>query len=94
MKELPKAQKSIYYVGQVLKGVKTRYSLVDQLVFALIVAARKLGPYFQFDMVQVMTNQPIIQILHQLKTSRRLKKWTIEISEFDIEFRPMMAIKA
>ncbi|XP_022843234.1 uncharacterized protein LOC111366770 [Olea europaea var. sylvestris] len=41
-----------------------------------------------------MTNQPIKQILHRPETSGRLLKWAIELSEFDIEFRPRTAIKA
>ncbi|XP_022856134.1 uncharacterized protein LOC111377293 [Olea europaea var. sylvestris] len=41
-----------------------------------------------------MTDQPIKQILHRPKTSGRLLKWAIELSEFDIEFKPRTAIKA
>jgi hypothetical protein len=59
VKEFPKAQKPVYYVSQVLRGAETRYSLVEQLVFALIVAVRKLRPYFQSHTVQVMTDQPV-----------------------------------
>ena len=32
--------------------------------------------------------------LHKLDTTGRLLKWEIEVSEFDIEYRPHMAIKA
>ncbi|XP_022852218.1 uncharacterized protein LOC111373864 [Olea europaea var. sylvestris] len=94
VKELPKAQKSIYYVSQVLKGTETRYSLAEQLVLVLIVAARKPRPYFQSHAVQVITDQPIKQILHRPKIFGRLQKWAIEINEFNIEFRPTTAIKA
>ncbi|XP_022867930.1 uncharacterized protein LOC111387586 [Olea europaea var. sylvestris] len=41
-----------------------------------------------------MNDQPIKQILHRPKTSGRMLKWAIELSEFDIEFRPRTAIKA
>ncbi|XP_022875674.1 uncharacterized protein LOC111394131 [Olea europaea var. sylvestris] len=94
VKEFSNAQKPVYYVSQVLRGTEIRYSLTEQLVFALIVAVRKLRPYFQSHTVQVMTDQPIKQILHQPETSGRLLKWAIELSEFDIEFRPRTAIKA
>ncbi|XP_022849947.1 uncharacterized protein LOC111372035 [Olea europaea var. sylvestris] len=94
VKEFSKAQKPVYYVSQVLGGAEIRYSLTEQLVFALIVAVRKLRPYFQSHTVQVMTDQPIKQILHRPETSGRLLKWAIELSEFDIEFRPRTAIKA
>ncbi|XP_022880588.1 uncharacterized protein LOC111397850 [Olea europaea var. sylvestris] len=94
VKEFPKAQKPVYYVSQVLKGPEIRYSLAEQLVLALIIAVRKLRPCFQSHTVQVMTDQPIKQILHRLETSERLLKWVIEMSEFDIEFKPRTAIKA
>lgn len=94
VKEFSKAQKPVYYVSQVLRGAEVRYSLVEQLVFTLIVAVRKLRPYFQSHTVQVMTDRPIKQILHLPETSGRLLKWAIELSEFDIEFRPRTTIKA
>ncbi|XP_022880798.1 uncharacterized protein LOC111398075 [Olea europaea var. sylvestris] len=68
--------------------------MTEQLVFALIVAIRKLRPYFQSHTVQVMIDQPIKQILHRPETSGRLLKWAIELSEFDIKFRPRTTIKA
>lgn len=92
--EFPKMQKPVYYVSQVLRGAETRYSLAEQLVLALIVAVRKLRPYFQSHTVQVLTDQPVKQILHRPETSGRMLKWAIELSEFDIEFRPRTAIKA
>ena len=33
------------------------------------------------------------KILHKLETSRRLIKWAIELSEFDIRYKPRTAIK-
>ena len=34
-----------------------------------------------------------MQVLHKPETSRRLTKWTIELSEFDIRYKPRTAIK-
>ena len=33
------------------------------------------------------------QVLHKLETSRRLMKWALELSEFDIIYKPKNAIK-
>ena len=33
------------------------------------------------------------QVLHKLETSGRLTKWVIELSEFDIRYKPRTAIK-
>ena len=42
----------------------------------------------------MLTDQPLKQILQQPNTSSRLLKWSIELSEFHISYRPRMAIKA
>ena len=41
----------------------------------------------------VHTSSLIRAILHKLHTSRRLLKWAVELSEFDIEYQPRTAIK-
>lgn len=65
----------------------------EQLVFALIMIVRKLRLYFHSHTVQVMTDQPFKQILHQLETFGRMLKWVIELSDFDIDFKLRTAIK-
>ncbi|GFS37719.1 hypothetical protein Acr_00g0053630 [Actinidia rufa] len=44
--------------------------------------------------ITVLTNQPLKQILQRPDTSGKLLKWSIELSEFYIDYRPRMAIKA
>ena len=41
-----------------------------------------------------MTDQPLRNIIHSPKASGRLIKWAIELGEFDIQFKPRVAIKA
>ena len=48
-------------------------------------SARKLRLYFQSHPIVVMTSQPIRTILLSLTQSGRLAKWTIELSEYDID---------
>ena len=60
---------------------------------ALVTEARKLRPYFQAHTIEVPTEYPMKQVLHKPETSGRLMKWAIELSEFDIRYRPKTAIK-
>ncbi|XP_057250131.1 uncharacterized protein LOC130591205 [Beta vulgaris subsp. vulgaris] len=87
-------QSPIYFVSHVLAGAEQRYELLEKMAYAVLIAARKLRPYFDSHTVQVLTNQPLEKALHKLDTSGRLLKWAIELSEFDIEYRPRTAIKA
>ena len=44
--------------------------------------------------ISVITNQPLRQTLYKLDASSRLVKWAIELSEFDISYKPRATIKA
>ncbi|KAL0413151.1 UNVERIFIED_CONTAM: Ribonuclease HI [Sesamum radiatum] len=64
------------------------------MTLALVITARKLRPYFLSYPVGVRTNTPLKQLLGRPKTSGRLIKWAIELSEYDISYLPRMTIKA
>ncbi|KAL5540825.1 hypothetical protein UlMin_043795 [Ulmus minor] len=60
---------------------------------ALIREEEGLRPYFQAHTIIVPTKFPLKQILQKPDTSGRLAKWSIELGEFDILFKPRTAIK-
>ena len=64
-----------------------------KLILALVTTARKLRPYFQAHTIEVLTEYPMKQVLHKPEVSGRLMKWAIELSEFDIKYKPKTAIK-
>ena len=66
---------------------------MEKLILALITAAWKLCPYFQAHTIEVPTEYPMKQVLHKPETSGRLMKWAIEVSEFDIRYKPKTTIK-
>ncbi|XP_042976348.1 uncharacterized protein LOC122307503 [Carya illinoinensis] len=57
------------------------------------VAARKLRPYFQAHTVKVLTDAPLTKILRKSDCIKRLIAWSVELSEFDIEYEPRKVIK-
>ncbi|KAK3000809.1 hypothetical protein RJ639_022457 [Escallonia herrerae] len=87
-KQLP-----IYYVSKVLQGAELRYPNTEKLAFALLIAARKLRPYFQSHSITVLTDKPLRPILHKPDVSGRLVPWFIELGEFDIHYKPRPSIK-
>ena len=66
---------------------------MEKLILALVTVTRKLCLYFQAHTIEIPTEYPMKQVLHKPETSGRLMKWTIELSEFDIRYKPKTAIK-
>ena len=83
----------VYYCSRALRRAEERYPRMEKLILALVTAARKLRPYFQAHTIEVPTKYPMKQVLHKPETSGRLMKWAIELSEFDIRYKPKTAIK-
>ena len=93
VKERDRVQQAVYYCSQALRGAEERYPKMKKLILALVITSRKLHPYFQAHTIEVPIEYPMKQILHKPETSGRLIKWAIELSEFDIRYKPMTAIK-
>ena len=72
IKEENKIQLLVYYISQAFQGVEVRYLRIEKITFALIVASRKLHPYFQANLIVVMTDQPIKKAMSKLETARRM----------------------
>ncbi|XP_075107027.1 uncharacterized protein LOC142180009 [Nicotiana tabacum] len=75
------------------KGKQSHIDL-EKLALALVMAARKLRPYFQCHHISVVTAYPLRNILHKQELSGRLTKGAIELSEYDIIYQPRTTIKS
>ncbi|XP_074374821.1 uncharacterized protein LOC141715244 [Apium graveolens] len=81
-------QYPVYYISKRMLDAETRYSNMEKLAYALILASRKLRPYFQAHKIEIRTAYPLRQVMHKPETSGRLLKWTVELSQFDVEYKP------
>ena len=93
VRERDRVQQPVYYHSRALRGAEERYPKMEKPILALVTTARKLRPYFQAHTIEVPMEYPMKQILHKPKTSGRLIKWAIELSEFDIRYKPRTTIK-
>ena len=59
----------------------------------LLIATKKLRPYFQVHSIIILTNLPIRSIIHKPDLLGWMARWEIELSEFDIQYKPRLAVK-
>jgi len=67
---------------------------MEKLAYAVVTSSQKLMPYFQSHTIIILTTFPLRTILHSPSQSRRLAKWAVELSEYDIEYRPRTSAKS
>ncbi|XP_059428650.1 uncharacterized protein LOC132162426 [Corylus avellana] len=85
--------KPVYFISRALHGAEERYVQMEKLAFALVIASRKLRPYFKAHTFNVLIEYPLKKVLQKLDLSGQLVNWAIEISEFDIHFISRSPIK-
>ncbi|XP_075669827.1 uncharacterized protein LOC142639552 [Castanea sativa] len=93
IREDDKVQRPVYYASKALHGVEERYPPMEKLAFALVTAAHKLKPYFQAHTIVILTDKPLRRAMGSPAAAGRMALWSIELSEFNIQYRPRIAIK-
>ena len=73
--------------------METRYTRLEQAALAPRVVSKKLRPYFQAHPIIVLTNLLLRSTIHKPDLSRRMARWAIELSEFNIQYKPRLALK-
>jgi hypothetical protein len=66
---------------------------MEKLAFTLVIASRKLQPYFQAHTIWVPTEYPLRNVLQKLDLSKRLANLVVELGKFDLKFLPKGVIK-
>jgi hypothetical protein len=64
------------------------------MLYALLITSRKLRHYFQSHKIKVVSSFPLGEILSSRDTVGCIIKWSVELGEFDLEFRSRQAIKS
>ena len=70
--EKDRKQLPVYYVSRAFQGAKAKYPRIEKIAFALIIASRKLQPYFHANPILVMTDQPIKKSMNKPKEAGRM----------------------
>ena len=87
-------QRPVYFVSHVLRDAETRYPSLEKMAYALIMATRKLKPYFQAHPVKVVTGLPLKKVLTDFNSSGRLLGWALELTQYALTYHPPVAQKS
>ena len=88
------SQQIIYFYSHTIKGAEKRYQRIEKGALAILMTTRKLRVYFQSFKVKIKTDLPLRKILQRLDMAGRMVGWSIELSEYGLEFEPRGPIKA
>jgi hypothetical protein len=87
-------QRPVYFVSEVLSETKARYPQIQKLIYAVILARRKLQHYFLGHPITVVSSFPLGEIIQSKEATGRIAKWSVELMSETLTYAPRKAIKS
>jgi ribonuclease HI len=81
-----KRQAPVYFVSEVLSLSKKNYTELEKVLYAVLMAYRKLRHYFQAYHIIVPSSQPLMDIMRNREATGRIGKWAAKHNEFTIDY--------
>jgi ribonuclease HI len=81
-----KKQALVYFVSEVLSLSKKNYTELEKVLYAILMASRKLRHYFQAYHIIVPSSQPLKDIMRNREATGRIGNWAAELNKFSIDY--------
>jgi hypothetical protein len=79
-------QVPVYFVSELLSASKKNYTELEKVLYAVLMASRKLWHYFQTYHIIIPSSQPLKDIMRNREAIGRVGKWAVVLNEFTIDF--------
>jgi hypothetical protein len=87
-------QRPVYCISEVLFETKARYLQIQKMLYAVVLARRKLRHYFEAHPVTVVSSFPLGEIIRNPDAAGRIAKWSVELMGETLAYAPRKAIKS
>jgi hypothetical protein len=81
-----KRQAQVYFVSEVPSLSKKNYTELEKVLYAVLMASRKLKNYFQAYPIIFPSSQPLKDIMRNREATGRIGKWAAKLNEFTIDY--------
>jgi hypothetical protein len=87
-------EKVVFYLSRRMLDTKTRYHEIEKLCLYLFFTCTKLRHILLFAEIILIYKSDVIKLMLSAPVLKgRLEKWMFALSEFDIQYQPMKAVK-
>ena len=74
-----KVQHPVYFVSSVLRDDRERYPMMQKLLLAILIASRKMRPYFEGHPITVVSKYNLRSPLENPLSTGRISAWAMEL---------------
>ena len=90
----PKVQHPVYFISSVLRDAQKRYPMIQKLLLEILIASRKMRPYFEGNPITVVSKYNLRSPLGNPLATGRISVWAMELQGFGLKFEHMNNIKS